>query len=70
MIQHIADASIEQDISIQQVSTSLSQVSDVIQLNSATAEESAAVSEEMSSQAQMLKDLIGQLKFDDTVSIK
>lgn len=68
VIQHIADASIEQDVSIQQVSTSLSQVSDVIQLNSATAEESAAVSEEMSSQAQMLKELIGQLKFDDTVS--
>ncbi|WMJ85100.1 methyl-accepting chemotaxis protein [Oscillospiraceae bacterium LTW-04] len=68
VIQHIADASIEQDVSIQRVSTSLSQVSDVIQLNSATAEESAAVSEEMSSQAQMLKELIGQFKFDDTGS--
>ena len=66
VIQHIADASIEQEQSIQQVSVSLSQVSDVIQMNSATAEESAAVSEEMSSQAQMLKELIGQLKFDDT----
>lgn len=66
VIQHIADASIEQEQSIQQVSISLSQVSDVIQMNSATAEESAAVSEEMSSQAQMLKELIGQLKFDDT----
>lgn len=68
VIQHIADASIEQDVSIQRVSTSLSQVSNVIQLNSATAEESAAVSEEMSSQAQMLKELIGQFKFDDTGS--
>ncbi len=65
VIQHIADASIKQEVSIQQVSTSLSQVSDVIQLNSATAEESAAVSEEMSSQAQMLKELIGRFKFDD-----
>ncbi|HWP50109.1 MAG TPA: methyl-accepting chemotaxis protein [Clostridia bacterium] len=69
VIQHIADASIEQEVSIQQVSTSLSQVSDVIQLNSATAEESAAVSEEMSSQAQMLKELIGQLKFNDIKSV-
>ncbi len=66
VIQHIADASIEQEQSIQQVSVSLSQVSDVIQMNSATAEESAAVSEEMSSQAQMLKELIGQLRFEDT----
>ena len=66
VIQHIADASIEQEVSIMQVSNSLSQVSDVIQLNSATAEESAAVSEEMSSQAQMLKALIGRFKFDAT----
>lgn len=69
VIQHIADASLEQDVSIQQVSTSLSQVSGVIQLNSATAEESAAVSEEMSSQAQMLKELIGKFKFDDIGSL-
>jgi hypothetical protein len=37
-------------------------VAQVVQQNSATAEESAAASEEMSSQANMLEDLIAQFK--------
>jgi methyl-accepting chemotaxis protein len=40
----------------------LNQVSTVIQQNSATAEESAAASEEMSGQSNMLEDLVAQFK--------
>jgi len=65
VIQHIADAAIEQEQAVIEVNTRLTQVSEVIQLNSATAEESAALSEEMSAQASILKDLIQHFKFDE-----
>ncbi len=65
VIQHIADAAIVQEKAISEVNTRLTQVSEVIQLNSATAEESAALSEEMSAQASILKDLIQHFKFDE-----
>lgn len=58
IIQHIADASNEQALFINQVNTGVEQISVVVQTNSATAEESAAASEELSSQAQSLKELI------------
>jgi len=38
------------------------QISGVVQTNSATAEESAAASEELSGQAQALKVLVGKFK--------
>ncbi|MFY9198610.1 MAG: methyl-accepting chemotaxis protein [Acutalibacteraceae bacterium] len=62
VIQDIADASIEQSQAISQVNIGIGQISDVVQTNSATAEESAAASEELSGQAQMLKDLISKFK--------
>ncbi len=37
----------------------------VVQTNSATAEEAAAASEELSSQAELLKSMIGQFKLKD-----
>lgn len=37
----------------------------MVQSNSATAEESAAASEELSSQAQILKDLVGKFTLKD-----
>ncbi len=40
----------------------MEQISAVIQTNSATAQQSAAASEELSSQSEMLKSLIGQFK--------
>lgn len=46
--------------SIQQVSEGTSQISGVVQTNSATAEESAAASEELSGQSSLLKDLVGR----------
>lgn len=59
---NISDASAEQAQSIAQVTLGIDQISSVVQTNSATAEESAAASEEFSGQAAMLKNLIGQFQ--------
>ncbi len=61
-IDGISDASNEQAQSIQQVAIGIDQISSVVQTNSATAEQSAAVSKELSDQARLLKDLVGQFK--------
>ncbi len=44
------------------------QISGVVQTNSATAEESAAASEELSGQAEMLKDLVAEFKLREEYS--
>lgn len=54
----IASASEQQANMIAQVNVGVEQISSVVQTNSATAEQSAAASEELSSQAAMLKDLM------------
>lgn len=66
IIERIAEASVEQAASIAQVTTGVDQISSVVQTNSATAEESAAASEELSGQAQMLKQLVGQFKLSES----
>ena len=48
--------------SSRQQALSLRQISDVVQTNSATAEESAAASGELSAQAQFLEELAGQFR--------
>lgn len=59
-VDKISIASNEQASSIAQVTQGVDQISSVVQTNSATAEESAAASEELSGQAQMLKSLISR----------
>ena len=44
---------------VEQIKVGMDQISSVVQTNSATAEESAAASEELSGQSNMLKELIG-----------
>lgn len=61
-VDKISEASSEQASSITQVTLGIDQISSVVQTNSATAEESAAASEELSGQAQILKDLVDQFK--------
>ncbi|HSQ88407.1 MAG TPA: methyl-accepting chemotaxis protein, partial [Romboutsia sp.] len=61
-------ASDEQASAITQVTLGVEQISEVVQTNSATSEESAAASEELSGQAQMLKSLIENFKLKDTHS--
>lgn len=51
---------------IAQVSTGVDQISSVVQTNSAAAQQSAATSEELSRQAQMLKELTGQFSLENT----
>lgn len=62
LMDKIAEASVEQSAMISQVTTGMEQISKVVQTNSATAEQSAAASEELSGQASMLKELVGKFK--------
>lgn len=59
---NISNASSEQASSIAQFTQGIEQISNVVQANSAAAEESAATSEELSAQAQILRDLVAQFK--------
>lgn len=66
IIGQISEASDEQAYSISQITIGMDQISDVVQTNSATAEESAAASEEMSSQSQLMKALVGKFKLKNS----
>ena len=57
-INGIADASTSQAQSVSQIRDQISQISNVVHTNSATAQETAAASEELSSQAGLLKRLM------------
>jgi len=65
-IDEIAKASEEQAHGISQINVGIDQVAQVVQQNSATAEESAAASEEMSSQAAALEQLLSLFKVKQT----
>lgn len=67
-IAQISDASEEQANAISEVTQGIDQISSVVQTNSATAEESAAASEELSGQAEILKNLVGRFQFDQDKS--
>lgn len=58
IVNEISKASLEQTVAIHQITNGIEQISEVIQINSATAEESAASSRQLSDQAVMLKDMM------------
>ena len=58
----IAEASVQQAGAIAQIDGGIGQISQVTQTNSATAEESAAASEEIAGQAQLLKGMINEFR--------
>lgn len=60
LINNIWTVSTEQAAMIEQVNTGVDQISSVVQTNSATAEQSAASSEELNGQATALRDLTGK----------
>lgn len=62
LVGNIARASTDQASEIAQITQGIEQVSHVVQTNSATAEESAAASQELSGQAEMLKVMVGAFK--------
>lgn len=68
IVNDIAKTSEEEAVAIAQVTLGVEQISEVVQTNSATSEESAAASEELSGQAQMLKSLIENFRLKDVNS--
>ena len=62
IVAHISESTAQESISIQQVVQGLDQVSTVVQSNSASAEESAAVSHELADSAQKLQTTVGAFK--------
>lgn len=68
-VDKITRATNEQASSITQVTQGIDQISNVVQTNSATAQESAAASEELSGQAQILKDMVSRFKLRNSPAI-
>ncbi|MCL2125499.1 MAG: HAMP domain-containing methyl-accepting chemotaxis protein [Oscillospiraceae bacterium] len=66
LVRDIARSSDEQSQDIQQINSGVDQVAQVVSHNSATAEEEAAASEEMSGQSTVLEQLISQFKLKDS----
>ena len=66
LIGEIASASTEQAKGIEQVNSGLGQIGQVTQANTASAEESASASEELSGQAIQLKQILSNFKLNDT----
>ena len=61
----VADTTEHQAESIEQIREGISQISAVVQSNSATSEESAAASEQLSSQAQIMNQLMAKFRLRD-----
>ncbi len=64
-VEQISEASNHQSDAVGQVMLGMEQISNVVQTNSATAEQSAAASEELSGQAQTLKELVARFKLKE-----
>lgn len=59
-IDNIATVSNEQSEAVAQISESINQISTIVHTNSATAQEGAAASEQLSAEAMSLKEMVGQ----------
>lgn len=64
LINEIVKASTQQTVSVNQIRSGIEQISSVVQENAATAEASAANSEELSGQVQILNDLVNKFNID------
>jgi methyl-accepting chemotaxis protein len=62
IVEAIAEASVQQAAAVSQIDDGINQISQVTQMNTSTAEESASASEQMASQAQYLKAMINEFK--------
>ena len=61
-IEQISQSNIQQANFIIQIRQSIEQISDIVQGNSATSEESAAASEELAAQAQILREMVSRFE--------
>lgn len=66
LVAEIAAASNQQASAVSQINQGIEQIAQVTQSNTATAEESAAASEELSGQAELLKDMVARFKIKNT----
>ena len=64
LITLIENASEEQTDAITQINSGIEQISQVVQMNSATAEETAASCQELSGQSRLLKDQVARFKIE------
>ena len=64
IVSEISEASNLQAGAISQITLGIDQISSVVQTNSATSEESAAASEELSSQSQVMRELVGRFRLN------
>lgn len=62
LVEEIDDASKEQTMSIEQITAGMEQISEVVQANSAAAEECEAASAELSGQAHLLRGLVKRFR--------
>ena len=60
MVRNISTSSQDQATAVEQITVGIDQISTVVQMNTATAEESAASSHELSQEAQKLKTMVGR----------
>lgn len=67
LVIQISNASKEQSSALMQLNDGIDQISSVVHNNSATSEESAAAAEELNSQAQLLKQLVGKFTLNKAV---
>lgn len=65
LIEGIADYSAKQAAATDEVIRGIERISDVVQSNLATAEKSAAASEELSGQANTLKELVSKFRLKE-----
>ncbi|MDR2296151.1 MAG: methyl-accepting chemotaxis protein [Clostridiales Family XIII bacterium] len=66
-MQAISDASRRQSESISEITRGMNQISDVVQANSATAEEAAAAAQELSAQADTLENILSRFKLKEAL---
>jgi methyl-accepting chemotaxis protein len=62
LINNISESADQQAGAIAQISLGFQAISEVVQENASTSEESAAAAQQLSSQAEMLKELVGFFK--------
>lgn len=67
LIHEIANSSVAQNTEIEQINAGIENVNHVVRQNSDTAQQSAAASQEMSGQAQMLNELVSIFRVKDEV---
>jgi methyl-accepting chemotaxis protein len=68
IIADIAKSSAEQSLGIGEINSGIDQVAHIVQQNNATAEQSAAVSKELTVQSNVLQELISQFKLTEARS--